>query len=79
MRRKPNSALYTLHAVAKPGRGRADAPALHSTDANTPTSEHNYSIEDLITALLRDQGIHEGHWALNIEFSATGAAVKPQD
>ncbi|CAB3701336.1 hypothetical protein [Paraburkholderia rhynchosiae] len=44
-----------------------------------PTSEHKYCVEDLITALLRDQGIHEGHWALNIEFSATGAAVKPQD
>ncbi|WP_027802254.1 hypothetical protein [Paraburkholderia dilworthii] len=44
-----------------------------------PTSEHKYSIEDLIAALLRDQGIHDGHWALNIEFSATGAAVKPQD
>ncbi|CAH2922809.1 MAG: FIG00466236: hypothetical protein [uncultured Paraburkholderia sp.] len=44
-----------------------------------PTSEHKYSIEDLIAALLRDQGIHDGHWALNVEFSATGAAVKPQD
>jgi hypothetical protein len=44
-----------------------------------PTSEHKYSIEDLLTALLRDQGIHEGHWALNVEFSATGASVKPQD
>ena len=41
-----------------------------------PTSEHKYSIDDLIAALLRDQGIHDGHWALNIEFSATGAAVK---
>jgi hypothetical protein len=44
-----------------------------------PTSEHKYSIEELLSALLRDQGIHEGHWALNIEFSATGASVKPQD
>lgn len=44
-----------------------------------PTSQHKYSIEDLLSALLRDRGIHEGHWALNIEFSATGAAVKPQD
>ncbi|MFM0119301.1 hypothetical protein P0D73_10645 [Paraburkholderia sp. RL18-101-BIB-B] len=44
-----------------------------------PTSEHKYSIEELLGALLRDQGIHEGHWALNVEFSATGAAVKPQD
>ncbi|MEZ2305832.1 hypothetical protein AB6809_04195 [Paraburkholderia sp. RCC_158] len=44
-----------------------------------PTSEHKYSIDDLIAALLRDQGIHDGHWALNVEFSATGAAVKPQD
>ena len=44
-----------------------------------PTSEHKYSIDDLIAALLRDQGIHNGHWALNVEFSATGAAVKAQD
>ena len=44
-----------------------------------PTSEHKYSIEELLSALLRDQGIHDGHWALNIEFSATGASVKPQD
>ena len=44
-----------------------------------PTSEHKYSIEELLSALLRDQGIHDGHWALNVEFSATGAAVKPQD
>ncbi|CAE6746553.1 hypothetical protein [Paraburkholderia haematera] len=44
-----------------------------------PASEHKYSIEELLGALLRDQGIHEGHWALNVEFSATGASVKPQD
>jgi hypothetical protein len=44
-----------------------------------PTSEHTYSVEDLLVALLRDQKIHEGHWALNVEFSATGASVKPQD
>jgi hypothetical protein len=44
-----------------------------------PTSEHKYSIEELLSALLRDQGIHEGHWALNVEFSATGASVKPHD
>ncbi|CAB3800910.1 MULTISPECIES: hypothetical protein [Paraburkholderia] len=44
-----------------------------------PTSAHKYSIEDLLAALLRDQGIHEGHWALNVEFTATGASVKPQD
>ncbi|MGF6773913.1 hypothetical protein P3T18_006427 [Paraburkholderia sp. GAS199] len=43
-----------------------------------PTSAHKFSIEELLCALLRDQGIHEGHWALNVEFSATGAAVKPQ-
>jgi hypothetical protein len=44
-----------------------------------PTSEHKYSIEELLSALLRDQGIHDGHSALNVEFSATGASVKPQD
>jgi hypothetical protein len=44
-----------------------------------PTSKHKYSIEELLGALLRDQGIHEGYWALNVEFSATGASVKPQE
>lgn len=44
-----------------------------------PTSEHKYSIEELLAALLRDQRIHEGYWALNVEFTATGASVKPQD
>jgi hypothetical protein len=44
-----------------------------------PTSEHKFSIEELLGALLRDQGIHEGHWALNVEFSTTGASVKPQE
>jgi hypothetical protein len=44
-----------------------------------PISEHTYSVEELLGALLRDQGIHEGHWALNVEFSATGASVKPQE
>jgi hypothetical protein len=44
-----------------------------------PTSEHKYSIEELLSALLRDQRIHDGRWVLNVEFSATGAAVKPQD
>jgi len=44
-----------------------------------PSSEHKYSIDELICALLRDQRIHEGHWALSVEFSASGASVKPQD
>jgi hypothetical protein len=44
-----------------------------------PAKDHTYSIEELLCALLRDRGIHEGHWALNVEFSATGASVKPAD
>lgn len=39
------------------------------------TSEHKFSIDELIQALLRAQGIHEGHWALNVEFLATGTAA----
>lgn len=39
------------------------------------TSEHKFSIDELIHALLRAQGIHEGHWALNVEFLATGTAA----
>ncbi|HEV3422958.1 MAG TPA: hypothetical protein VG105_04075 [Paraburkholderia sp.] len=40
-----------------------------------PTSEHKFSVDELIEALLRDQGIHEGFWALNVEFLATGTSV----
>lgn len=40
-----------------------------------PTSQHRFSINELIEALLRDQGIHEGYWALNIEFGAVGTSV----
>jgi len=40
-----------------------------------PTSEHKFSIDELIEALLRDQGIHEGHWALNVESLASGTTV----
>ena len=39
------------------------------------TSEHKFSIDELIQALLRAQGIHEGHWALNVEFLASGTAA----
>ena len=39
------------------------------------TSEHKFSIDELTQALLRAQGIHEGHWALNVEFLATGTAA----
>jgi hypothetical protein len=42
-------------------------------------NDFKYSIEELLCALLRDQRIHEGYWALNVEFSATGASVKPAD
>lgn len=37
--------------------------------------EHKFSVESLIGALLRDQGIHDGRWGLNVEFSAMGTAV----
>lgn len=44
------------------------------------TSEHKFSIDELIQALLSAQGIHEGHWALNVEFLASGtAANSPAD
>ncbi|MDE1181998.1 hypothetical protein [Paraburkholderia sp.] len=43
-----------------------------------PTSQHKFSIRELLEALLRDQGIHEGHWALNMDFLANGTSVRPQ-
>jgi len=39
------------------------------------TSGHKFSIDELIQALLRAQGIHEAHWALNVAFLATGTAA----
>ncbi|MFM0204692.1 hypothetical protein PQR53_33185 [Paraburkholderia fungorum] len=43
-----------------------------------PTNEHRFSFEELLIALLRAQGIHEGHWTLNVEFAATGTSVRSQ-
>lgn len=43
------------------------------------TKERSFSVRDLITALLRDQKIHTGHWGLNIHFMANGANVKQAD
>lgn len=43
-----------------------------------PASEHKFSVEELIAALIRDQGIHEGWWALSVEFNATGTSVRMQ-
>lgn len=61
------------------GETRPDTPAHCLQGATMSAEDHKYSIEELLCALLRDRGIHEGHWALNIEFSATGASVKPAD
>ncbi|CAM2139648.1 protein of unknown function [Pararobbsia alpina] len=44
-----------------------------------PTSAFKYTFEDLVRALLRDQGIQEGRWALSLEFTTTPAALKPND
>jgi hypothetical protein len=39
------------------------------------TKERSFAIRDLITALLRDQNIHTGHWGLTMHFTANGTSV----
>ena len=80
------SAVRTLSQCHSPalhfqccGETRPDTPAHCLRGANMSAKDHKFSIEELLCALLRDRGIHEGHWALNVEFSATGASVKPAD
>ncbi|MDR0188950.1 hypothetical protein RCO22_08375 [Pseudomonas yamanorum] len=38
-------------------------------------ADRNFSIHDLIVALLRDRGIHTGHWGLTMHFTANGTSV----
>jgi hypothetical protein len=39
----------------------------------------NFSIPELIIALLRENKIHNGWWGLTMHFSATGTSVAPGD
>lgn len=39
------------------------------------TKERDFSIHDLIVALLRERGIHTGHWGLTMHFTASGTSI----
>ncbi|MFP5498086.1 MAG: hypothetical protein ACLGJE_18270 [Gammaproteobacteria bacterium] len=39
------------------------------------TKVWDFSIHDLIVALLRDRGIHTGHWGLTMHFTANGTSI----
>lgn len=39
------------------------------------TKDRDFSIRDLIIALLRDRGIHTGHWGLTMHFTANGTSI----
>lgn len=41
------------------------------------TKDRIFPVRDLITALLRDQNIHAGHWGLTVHFNASGTTVSP--
>jgi hypothetical protein len=41
-----------------------------------PTSEHRFTLQELAAALIRQEGIHEGQWVLNVTFAATGTSVR---
>jgi hypothetical protein len=42
-----------------------------------PTNGYRFSLTEVVEALLRDRGIHEGRWALSMEFGTTGASFSP--
>jgi hypothetical protein len=44
-----------------------------------PGKDQNFSIPELIIALLREKKIHTGWWGLTMHFSATGTSVAPRD
>jgi hypothetical protein len=43
------------------------------------TNKINFSLREVATALIRDQGIHEGRWRLRFDFSVSRADVAPSD
>jgi hypothetical protein len=43
-----------------------------------PSNEYRLSFDELLIALLHAQGIYEGRWTLNVEFSASGTSVRSQ-
>jgi hypothetical protein len=47
-------------------------------ETRMPSNEYRFSFDELLIALLRAQGIHEGRWTLNVDFSATGTSVRAQ-
>lgn len=44
-----------------------------------PSRAQNFSIPELIIALLREKKIHNGWWGLTMHFTATGTSVAPGD
>lgn len=41
----------------------------------TELKQHEYSNKELVAVLLRDQGIHEGHWILAAKLSFTAMNI----
>lgn len=44
-----------------------------------PDTDKNFSIPELIVALLREKKIHTGWWGLTMHFRADGTSVAPKD
>ncbi|MNV65420.1 hypothetical protein D3C71_1581120 [compost metagenome] len=70
--------LGSIEALRKVGQKR---PIKISTKLRQTTerlsmanNERNFSIRDLIIALLREQKISSGYWGLTMHFTATGTA-----
>ncbi|CAB3807016.1 hypothetical protein LMG28138_05877 [Pararobbsia alpina] len=51
----------------------------YTEQAIMPTNAFRYTFEELVFALLREQGITTGRWALSLEFIPTAATMKPNE
>jgi hypothetical protein len=64
-------------------RARREDPAnlagYIDTSAMSRNDKISFSLRELATALIRDQGIHEGRWRLRFDFSVSRADVAPSD
>ena len=40
------------------------------------TTQHIFSFKELLGLMVKDKGIHQGHWALHVKFGLTAVNVK---
>jgi hypothetical protein len=66
------------HGLIITGTDVPTATKITGSAAAMPTSAHRFSLDEVVQALLRDRGIHEGKCVLSMKFGTTGASISPQ-